>query len=101
MPDAPDFRRPQSDLLKPAANLFSLGSDLLTEVQNTIGTSKVKGLRISVGDRAIRDIQVSPLTAVATVALVVGAIIVSNLRIEIIKEPRQERSDAPVAPGGA
>jgi len=101
MSEDQDSHRPPSDVLTPAANLFSMGSDLLNEVQGTIGNSKVKALRLSIGDRTIREIPVSPLTAIATIALVVGAILVSNLRIEIVKEPLPERSGDAAAPGGA
>jgi hypothetical protein len=85
----------------PAANFFSLGSELLNEVQHHLGDSKVKALRLTLGHRVIKEIPISPVTAVATVALVIVAIIVSNLKIEVVKEPLQETSPAASAPGGA
>jgi hypothetical protein len=101
MSEEQESHRPHIDVLTPAANLFSLGSELLNEVQGTLGSSKVKALRLSFGDRTIREIPVSPLTAIATLALVIGAILVSNLKIEIVKEPLPGRSGDVNAPGGA
>lgn len=87
--------------LTPATNFFSLGSELLTEVQKTIGNSRLRALRLRVGDRIIKEVPVSPVTAIATIAVVVGAIIISNLKIEVVKEPLPESSPAAPAPGGA
>ena len=90
-----------SSAVTPAANFFTLGSELLNEVQHHLGDSKVKALRLTLGHRVIKEIPISPVTAIATVGLVIVAIIVSNLKIEIVKEPLQDTSPAASAPGGA
>jgi len=90
-----------SDTISPAAHFFTLGSELLNEVQRTLGGSRVKALRLTIGHRVIKELPISPATAVATVAIVIVAIIVSNLKIEVVKEPLPDSTPAASAPGGA
>jgi len=73
--------------LAPASNFFSLGADLLTQVQKIIGTNRVRSLRIKFGDRTVKEIPVGPLTAVATVGLVLLAVVISTLSVEVEHEP--------------
>jgi hypothetical protein len=80
---------PVSDALGPAKNFFSLGADLLGEVQRIIGPNRVRALRVKLGNRVIKEIPVAPLTAVATVALVLLAVVVSTMSIEVEHEPAQ------------
>ena len=70
-----------------STNLFSLGIDLFGQVQRIIGTSKVRALRLKLGNHVIKEIPVSPLTTVATVILVLLAVIVSAMTIEVDHEP--------------
>jgi hypothetical protein len=70
----------------PATSLFSLGAELLSEVQHLIGNSRIKALRIKLGGRHLKDVPVNPATAIATVLLVIAAVIISNLRVEVVKE---------------
>ncbi len=79
--------------LAPTANLFTLGAELLSEVQHIIGTDRVRSLRIKLGNRVIREVPVAPLTAVATLGLVLLAVIISTMSIEVEHEP------ADAAPG--
>jgi hypothetical protein len=78
---------PISDKLVPATNLFGLGAELLSEVQKIIGTNKVRSLRLKLGDRVIKELPVGPLTAVATILLVLIAVIVSSVSVEVEHEP--------------
>ncbi len=71
----------------PAANLFSLGVDLFGEVQRIVGQNRVRGLRIKLGNRVLKEIPVSPLTTAATIVLVLLAVVVSTLSIEVEHEP--------------
>ena len=71
----------------PTANLFSLGMDLFGQVQRITGTSKVRALRLKLGSHIIKEIPVSPLTTVATMALVLLAVVVSTMTIEVDHEP--------------
>lgn len=71
----------------PSGNLFSIGVDLFGEVQRVIGSSNIRGLRIKFGNRLIKEIPIAPLSTVATVAIVLLAIIVTTLSIEIDHEP--------------
>lgn len=71
----------------PAANLFSLGVDLFGQVQRITGTSKVRALRLKLGNHVLKEIPVSPLTTLATMALVLLAVIVSTMTIEVDHEP--------------
>lgn len=76
-----------SDTLAPATSFFSVGAELLSEVQRIIGTNRVRCLRIKLGNRVIKKIPVGPLTAVATVVLVLIAVVVSTMSIEVEHEP--------------
>ena len=78
---------PVGNSLTPAANFFSLGAELLGEVQRMVGTNRVRSLRIKLGTRVIKEIPVNTTTAVATVALVLIAVIVSTMSIEVEHEP--------------
>jgi len=71
----------------PAANLFSLGVDLFGQVQRITGTSKVRALRLKLGNHVLKEIPVSPLTTIATMALVLLAVVVSAMTIEVDHEP--------------
>ena len=71
----------------PAANLFSLAMELFGQVQRITGSSKVRALRLKLGNHVLTEIPVSPLTTAATLALVALAVIVSTLTIEVDHEP--------------
>ena len=70
-----------------SSNLFSVGVDLFGEVQRVIGSNSVRGLRIKFGNRLITEIPIAPLSTVATVAIVLLAVVISTLSIEIDHEP--------------
>ena len=76
-----------STTLAPATNFFRLGADLLGEVQRIIGTNRVRGIRVKLGSRVVKEVPIGPLSAVATVALVLLAVIVSTMSIEVEHEP--------------
>jgi hypothetical protein len=78
---------PASDKLGPATNLFGLGAELLGEVQKIIGTNRVRSLRVKLGDRVIKELPIGPVTAVATVIIVLLAVIVSSISVEVEHEP--------------
>jgi hypothetical protein len=78
---------PVSTALAPASHFFHLGAELLTEVQKIVGSNRVRSLRIKLGSRTIKEIKVAPLTAVATIALVLLAVIISTMTIEVEQEP--------------
>lgn len=82
-PTAPEL----GPTLAPATNFFTLGADLLGEVQRIIGSDRVRSLRIKMGNRVVKEIPIAPLTAVATVALVLLAVVVSTMSIEVEHEP--------------
>ena len=68
-------------------NFVGLGMDLFSQVQRSLGSSKVRALRLKIGNHVIKEIPVSPLTTAATVVLVVLAVVVSTLSIEVDHEP--------------
>jgi len=76
-----------TDALVPAANLFTVGAELLSEVQRIIGTNRVRCIRVKLGSRVVKEIPIRPLTAVATVLLVLAAVVVSTMSIEVEHEP--------------
>jgi hypothetical protein len=76
-----------SEALVPASNFFSVGAELLNEVQRIVGHSRVRALRFSLGGRPIKEFPIAPMTAIATIALVVGAVVLSNLKVEVVKDP--------------
>jgi hypothetical protein len=71
----------------PLTSLLTIGADLFGEVQRIIGSSRVRGLRIKLGGRILKEVAVAPLTAATTVILVVLAVIISNISIEVEHEP--------------
>ena len=75
------------DKLAPAASFFTVGAELLGEVQRIIGTNRVRSLRVKLGNRVLKEIPIRPLTAVATVVLVLLAVVVSTISIEVEHEP--------------
>jgi hypothetical protein len=82
--------------LAPATQLLSLGAELFGEVQRIIGTDRVRTLRIKLGNRVIKEIPVAPLTAIATLGLVLVAVIVSTMSIEVEHEPATAAPDSEV-----
>jgi len=76
-----------SDALAPATSFFTVGAELLGEVQRLIGTNRVRCLRIKLGSRVVKEIPIRPLTAAATVILVLLAVVVSTMSIEVEHEP--------------
>ena len=80
---------PINEALVPATNFFKIGADLLGEVQRIIGSNRVRSLRVKLGNRTLKEIPVAPLTAVATVGLVLLAVLVSTMSIEVEHEPAQ------------
>lgn len=85
--DTPPTTPELGPTLAPATNFFTLGADLLGEVQRIIGSDRVRALRIKLGSRVVKEIPIAPLTAVATVALVLLAVVVSTMSIEVEHEP--------------
>lgn len=73
--------------LAPATRFFTVGAELLGEVQRIIGTNRVRSLRVKLGNRVIKEIPIRPLTAAATIALVLLAVVVSTISIEVEHEP--------------
>jgi hypothetical protein len=73
--------------LAPATSFFTVGAELLGEVQRIIGTNRVRSLRVKLGNRVVKEIPIGPLTAVATVVLVLLAVVVSTMSIEVEHEP--------------
>jgi len=92
--------------LKSASKVFTIGSELLREVQQHVGSSKVRSLRLTLGGRPIKDFPVAPATAIASLILVILAVIITNLKVEVIKDTDvngDAEASAPNtrAPGGA
>jgi hypothetical protein len=85
---------PSSEALVPAANFFSVGSELLNEVQRIIGHSRVRALRLTLGGRPIKEFPIAPVTAIATILVVVAAVVLSNLKIEVVKDPASSNGGA-------
>jgi hypothetical protein len=75
------------ETLAPATTFFMVGAELLGDVQRIIGTNRVRSLRVKLGNRVVKEIPVGPLTAVATVVLVLLAVVVSTMSIEVEHEP--------------
>jgi hypothetical protein len=78
--------------LTPTVNLFGLGAELLSEVQHIIGTDRVRSLRIKLGNRVISEVPIAPLTTIATVGLVLLAVVISTMSIEVEHEPTNTAS---------
>jgi hypothetical protein len=78
--------------LAPTVNLFGLGAELFGEVQRIIGTDRVRALRIKLGNRVITEVPVAPLTTIATLGLVLLAVVISTMSIEVEHEPADDAS---------
>jgi hypothetical protein len=76
-----------TEALAPATSFFTVGAELLSEVQRIIGTNRVRCIRVKLGSRVVKEIPIRPLTAVATVLLVLAAVVVSTMSIEVEHEP--------------
>lgn len=85
--------------LAPTTDYFRLGLDLLSEVQKTVADSRLKALRFSIGNRFVRDIRISKATLLASIFIVVFAVLITNLKVEVVKEPYRTPDDADVAAG--
>lgn len=68
-------------------NYFALGAELLSQVQRILGRSHVRGLRIKMGNRVIKEVPVGPMSAALTAGLVLLAVVVSTMSIEVEHEP--------------
>lgn len=67
--------------------LFSLGASLLGDVQRIVGQSKVRAIRLNLGGKMLKEIPIKPASAVVTVLLAVAAVLISNLRVDIVNDP--------------
>jgi hypothetical protein len=94
MEGASTSNKPEIGATLAPAYLFSLGAELLGEVQRIIGTDKVRSLRIKLGGRVVKEIPVAPLTAFATLGLVLLAVLVSTMSIEVEHEPVNAAPDS-------
>jgi hypothetical protein len=84
--DTPSGETSRTEPLNSATKLFTIGSELLREVQQHVGQSKIRSLRLTLGGRPIKDFPVSPATAIASIVLVILAVIITNLKVEVIKD---------------
>lgn len=89
-----DTTTPINPLPAAGANLLTLGADLVGQVQRIIGRDKVRALRVKLGGRTVTEIPVAPLSAAATVALVVLAVVLSTLSVEVEHEPSDAAGEA-------
>ncbi len=69
------------------SGLFSLGASLLGDVQRIVGQSKVRAIRLNLGGKMLKEIPIKPASAVVTVLLAVAAVLISNLRVDIVNDP--------------
>lgn len=69
------------------SSLFSLGAELLGEVQRIVGQSKVRAIRLNLGGRMLKEFPISSASAAITVLLAVAAVVISNLRVEVVNDP--------------
>jgi len=104
--DNPDGATSATEPFNSATKIFTIGSDLLHEVQKHVGHSKVRSLRLTLGGRQIKEIPVSPATAIVSVLLVIIAVIITNLKVEVVKDTdvdghAEKGNPNTPAPGGA
>lgn len=87
-PSAAELGRPDTiSPLSPSPNYFALGAELLGQVQRILGRSHVRGLRVKMGSRVIKEVPVGPMSAALTAGLVLLAVVVSTMSIEVEHEP--------------
>jgi hypothetical protein len=104
--ETPDGVKSTTESANSATKLFSIASELMHDVQTHVGQSKIRSLRLTLGGRTIKDFPVSPTTAIVSLILVIIAVIITNLKVEVIKDMDAKGdadSSTPAAPpaGGA
>ena len=85
-PVAPS-RNQSSGTPPPTPNYFALGAELLGQVQRILGNSRVRGLRVKMGNRVVKEVSIGPMSAAVTAGLVLLAVVVSTMSIEVEHEP--------------
>jgi hypothetical protein len=104
--DTPEGAVSNTETLNSASKVFTIGSELLREVQHHLGQSNIRSLRLTLGGRPLKDFPVAPATAIASLFLVVLAVIITNLKVEVIKDTdvnggADTSATSTPAPGGA
>jgi hypothetical protein len=80
-------RSETNSAFSPSPNYFALGAELLGQVQRILGRSHVRGLRVKMGSRVIKEVPVGPMSAALTAGIVLLAVVVSTMSIEVEHEP--------------
>lgn len=87
LPAATSSRPDTSGASASSPNYFALGAELLSQVQRILGRNRVRGLRVKMGSRVIKEVPVGPMSAALTAGLVLLAVVVSTMSIEVEHEP--------------
>jgi hypothetical protein len=73
--------------LAPAGKFFGIGADVLKQIERTIGQSKIRAIRVKLGDRTLKEVPLQTASVVLTIAVALVAVVVSSLSVEVEHEP--------------
>lgn len=76
------------------SDLLALGAELAEEVQKVVTGGPVRRLRIKYGNRVIVEKPLA-LTAIATLAVVVAAVLVTKLGVEVDRDEKEAARERP------
>ncbi len=76
-----------STALTPTGKVFGIGADLLGKLEETISNNKIKGVRVKLGGRVVKEFSMPKASVFVTVAIALAAVLVSSLSVEIEHEP--------------
>jgi hypothetical protein len=79
-----------------AGGLAAAGIAFLDELKALISRGDFRALRIRFGNRLLKEIPVSPNTALATLGIAVAALLITKLRIEVDQRPASETQATPI-----
>jgi hypothetical protein len=66
-------------------NTIGFGADVLDTVQDVLKGGRIRSVRIMMGNRMLKEIPVQ-VAAISAVILAIGAVVISQLHIDIIKD---------------
>lgn len=81
------------------AGLAAAGMAFMDELKKAVSGGQIRAIRLKFGNRTLKEMLVSPGTAVAVLAVAAAAILITKLRVEVDREPEPEEEELPAAPG--
>lgn len=74
--------------LAPASKLIGVGSELLSQMEGLIGQSKIRSIRLKLGERTLKEIPIQTASTILTIVVALAAVVLSSLTVEVEHEPQ-------------